>query len=1018
MLSSHARILAIAAACICSPTLVQRLAAQTPLSGSLSGTLAAGVYHAAASLAVDSGQTLTLQPGVIIKFTSGGQEFAVNGTLQVNGTAQNPVILTAVADDSAGGDTNGNGPSNGSPTAWRGVIFSSTSTNCVLNYTDIRYGGAGFVSNVHCNSASPTLAHCVLRNNYTHGINLSGNSFPAISNCTFTNNGGNAIDGVPIAALATFANNTASGNGGNYARVTNATVAGNLTVQAAAMMSGAIAVDSTIIVQPGVALTFGPGVICKFMNGGVELTANGTLITNGTAANPVIFTGMADDSAGGDTNGNGASSASPTAWRGIVFNSTSTNSVLNYADIRYGGAGFISNVHCNSASPSLSHCVIRNNYTHGINLNNNSLPTIRNCTFTGNGGNAIDGVQLVALPNLIDNTAAQNGGNFARITSASVSTNLAIAATAMLGGAIAVDSSIVVNAGASLTFGPGVICKFMNGGIELTTNGTLITNGTAANPVIFTGMADDSAGGDTNSNGPGNASPTAWRGIVFNGTSTNCVLNHADIRYGGAGFVSNVHCNSASPTLSHCVVRNNYTHGMNLNSNSFPTVTDCTFTNNGGRAVANVPFAAVPSFTNNSATGNAGNHMQITSGLANGVMRVGPQSILEGALMMSSTLSIPAGSSLTIEQGVNLKFDGGHEVNVDGRLNLLGTSYEPIVFTGAADDSIAGDTNNNGPGSASPAAWRGVVFNAGSSGYVENTIIRYAGSGFVPALTSASSGVTLRAVRADHAYSTGFELQALAGSAPNLIAWGCGTGIHLAGDSFLVPHATVSGNSTGIRAESAWTGNVVNSIVYANNTNFTNFGAGTRVLRSNGGFAGTNGNVNVDPLFENAAVGDFHLTANSPCLGLADFVQALLTQKDFDENSRILDHALIGAPAPDMGAYERAAWDVAVSGQARPGSTLTFTLSGPPGASFIALGLVDGTAPFFPYGILLAGANPGSSVALLYPVTLPVGFPIPLPLVNDPALLGIGAGIETLTFPLGNFAVGNFTRLYRMLIRP
>lgn len=1003
---------------MCFPTFANRLAAQTPLSGSLSGTLAAGVYHATTSLAVDTGQTLTLQAGVIIKFTNGGQEFAINGTLQTNGTTQNPVIFTALADDSAGGDTNGNGASTGSPTAWRGVVFNSTSTNCVLNYADIRYGGAGFISNVHCNSASPTLSHCVLRNNYTHGINLNANSFPAVSNCTFTNNGGNAIDGVPIAALAVFANNTATGNGGNYARVTNASVSTNVAIAATAMLGGAITIDATILINSGAVLTFGPGVICKLMNGGVEVTTNGTLITNGTAANPVIFTGMADDSAGGDTNGNGASNGNPASWRGIVFNATSTNCGLHYTDIRYGGSGFISNVHCNSASPTLSHCVIRNNYTHGINLNSNSSPTITNCTFTSNSGNAIDGVQLAALPGLVNNTAAQNGGNFARVTSASVSTNLTIAATAMLGGAITVDTSILVNPGAVLTFGPGVICKLMNGGVEVTANGTLITNGTAANPVIFTGMADDSAGGDTNGNGASSGSPTSWRGVVFNTTSTNCVLNYADIRYGGAGFISNVHCNSASPTLSHCVIRNNYTHGMNLNSNSSPTVTNCTFTNNGGRAVAYVPFTAVPGFTNNAATGNAGNHLQVSSGLVSGVMRLGPQSILEGALMMTSTLTIPTGSSLTIEQGVNLKFDGGYEVNVDGRLNLLGTSYEPIVLTGAADDSIAGDTNNNGPGSAVPASWRGVVFNAGSLGYVENTLIRYAGSGFLPALTSASSGVTLRAVRADHAYSTGFELQALAGSAPNLIAWGCGTGIHLASDSFLVPHATVSGNTTGIRAETAWTGRVVNSIVYGNSTNFSNFGAGTQVLRSNGGFAGTNGNLNTDPLFENAAAGDFHLTVNSPCLAIADFVQALLTQKDFDENSRILDHALVGAPAPDMGAYERAAWDVAVSGQARPGSTLTFTLSGPPGASFIALGLVDGTAPFFPYGILLAGANPGSSVALLYPLTLPVGFPIPLPLVNDPALLSISAGIETLTFPLGNFAVGNFTRLYRMLIRP
>jgi hypothetical protein len=783
------------------------------------------------------------------------------------------------------------------------------------------------------------------------------------------------------------------------------------------LATGIYHATSGLTVDPGQTLTIQAGTIIKFANGSQEFTISGTLNVNGTALNPVIFTGLADDSAGGDTNGNGPSSAGPTAWRGVVFNSSS-GGTLNYADIRYGGAGFVSNVQCNSASPTLSHCVIRDNYTHGMNLNGNSFPSVSNCTFTHNGGNAVDSVPLAALPGFANNTASGNSGNYARVTTAMVTANLTIPAAAMMSGAITVDTTITVNQGATLTFAPGVICKLMNGGVEITTNGSLVTNGTAASPVIFTGMGDDSAGGDTNGNGASVGNSASWRGIVFNSTSTNCTLNYADIRYGGSGFVSNVQCNSANPTLSHCVIRNNYTHGMNLNNNSFPSVSNCTFTNNSGRAIANAPFAAVPGFTNNNASGNAGNHMQVVSGTVSGTLRVGPQSILEGALMMSTTLTVPFGNHLIVEQGVNFKFDGSYEVVVDGQLQLLGTGYEPIVFTGAADDSIAGDTNSNGPSSGSAAAWRGVTFHTGSLGQVENVIIRYAGSGFVPALTSSSTGVTLRSVRADQAYSTGFELQALASTPVNLVAWGCGTGIHLAGDSFLVVHATASGNNVGMRAEPAWTGSVVNSIAYGNGTNFSNFGAGAQVLRSNGGFTGNNGNFNLDPLFENAAAGDFHLSLLSPCLGAADLYHALLTQKDFDENSRILDHALTGAPAADMGAFERPAWDMAVAGQARPGSTLTFTLSGPPGESFIALGLVNGTIPIFPYGILLAGATLGSSVALLYPVPLPVGFAIPLPLVNEPSLIGISAGVETLTYPTGNLLVGNFTRLYHMLIRP
>ena len=91
------------------------LAAQIPIGGTQSGTLAAGVYLTTSTLTVAPATTWTLSPGVIIKFTSSGHRINVNGTLNANGTSVNPVILTDDADDSAGGDTNGNGPSTRKP---------------------------------------------------------------------------------------------------------------------------------------------------------------------------------------------------------------------------------------------------------------------------------------------------------------------------------------------------------------------------------------------------------------------------------------------------------------------------------------------------------------------------------------------------------------------------------------------------------------------------------------------------------------------------------------------------------------------------------------------------------------------------------------------------------------------------------------------------------------------------------------------------------------------------------------
>ena len=790
--------------------------------------------------------------------------------------------------------------------------------------------------------------------------------------------------------------------------------------QSGTLPAGVYHTIGTLTIAAGQTWTLSPGVIVKFSGAGDELTVNGRLVCNGTAGNPVIFTGIQDDSAGGDTNGNGPSAAGPTAWRGIVMNGNATPSSLTWTEVRYGGAGYVSNLHLNSASPTLTNCTIRHNFTHGMVCNGNSFPTVANCTFTSNGSDAINGVPAMALPGFTNNTATGNGVNCLRVTIGAVNGALALSPAQMLTGAIVVDTTLTVATGASLTIAAGTNLKFGNAGHELEVNGTLVTNGTAGSPVIFTGIQDDSAGGDTNTNGASAAGPTAWRGIVFTPTSTACSLTYADVRYGGAGYISNLHLNSASPTLTNCTIRDNFTHGMNCNGTSSPTVTNCTFTANGGRAVANLDLAAVPGFTNNTASGNAANFMEVISANVTGAVAIGSESILQGALVLASSINVAASGSLTLRQGVVIKWTNALELNATGTLRVLGTGYEPVVFTAVADDSIAGDTNNNGPSSGGAASWRGVVVNSGApAGVVEHARIRYTGAGYQPGLSCSSPQVAVRSVRVDSSFSTGIVLAACAGNPANLIVWGCGgNGIHLTGGSFHLQHATVYGGVTGIYREAAWTGAVVNSISYGNNTNFGNFGTGTQVLASNGGFAGSNGNLNVNPQFVAAASGDLHLQVGSPCLGVGDVLAAFVAAEDHDQNSRLLDHALVGLALPDMGAYELGAWTMSVFGEARPGQALFYTLNGPPGDSLWIVGFLDGTLPVTPYGMLLVGAQPGATALLLLPLPVPVGTPMLLPIPNEPGLVGLQVGLQTLTFPVGNLGIGNLTRMHKPIVRP
>jgi hypothetical protein len=81
----------------------------TTYSVDTSWTAAGSPYVLNGNVTVAAGATLTVEPGVVVKFNGTTRSLIVNGALSAVGTPSNRIVFTSYQDDSAGGDTNGDG---------------------------------------------------------------------------------------------------------------------------------------------------------------------------------------------------------------------------------------------------------------------------------------------------------------------------------------------------------------------------------------------------------------------------------------------------------------------------------------------------------------------------------------------------------------------------------------------------------------------------------------------------------------------------------------------------------------------------------------------------------------------------------------------------------------------------------------------------------------------------------------------------------------------------------------------
>ncbi|MGB4775975.1 MAG: choice-of-anchor Q domain-containing protein [Daejeonella sp.] len=192
-------------------------------------------------------------------------------------------------------------------------------------------------------------------------------------------------------------------------------------------------------------------------------------------------------------------------------------------------------------------------------------------------------------------------------------------------------------------------------------------------------------------------------------------------------------------------------------------------------------------------------------------------------------------------------------------------------------------------------AWGGGMYNINSSPKIINTVFRnnYARN-YGSAIDNYTSNPKITNCLFTNNYTDGYggAIDNYYGSQQTIT------------NSTFVGNISIDGNCSIFNEEDSHT-TIVNSILYNNDNDIEIFnvdadGSSTQVTYSlvQDGYAGT-GNIDADPLFENAVTGDFHLKPPSPAInaGSNAAIPAGITL-DIDGKPRVLNTTV------DMGAYE------------------------------------------------------------------------------------------------------------------
>jgi hypothetical protein len=441
-------------------------------------------------------------------------------------------------------------------------------------------------------------------------------------------------------------------------------------------------ITGDIIIGNNSILTIQPGTVIKFATGSslsVGYSSNATVLANGTAEKPIIFTSAALAPAAG-------------AWEGLFFDAhTLSNTSLSYCNILYAGSNTnYGALNIDGCDLSVSNCTISLSGSYGIWTNyTNSLGGFS--TFNNNNINSTSKYGLVINAQKLGTIGTANtftncfgiliNGDF-KSTSSQTWKNLTV--PYIIEGEVDIDGN--------LTIEPGTQFRFEATGwlaIGYYTATSFIADGTSALPIKFTSNASSPIAG-------------SWRGLTFYGyTQTNSKMNYCIVDYAGSNVnYGSLHLeDDASIIFTNNTIRNSSSYGIVADVNAgFQSFTGNTIFSCVNHLISistkHLPDLGAP----NTFTAETGKGIEVSGGVQYTSDAVWKKQtadfyITGGENDIDGNITIEAGSKFMFVNDAYFWF--GYYANT--KISAIGTSTNKITFTSSSSSPAAG-------------SWKGLYF--------------------------------------------------------------------------------------------------------------------------------------------------------------------------------------------------------------------------------------------------------------------------------------------------------------------